>query len=134
MAKQSIKYLYPFPVFEGHFDDGSVLRMSFYSPAGKPVDSDRGAHVVTETQTSVGYGQFVRIDGRWRQPALRNERKLVSGFVEHPSIGRIPYEAGQAVIKAPKRTNATLLAVRAILAQYANDHAGAVAALQAIAA
>ena len=135
MAKQSIKYLYPFPVFEGHFDDGSVLRMSFYSPAGKPVDHAAGARLVTGVTTAqmfqrqIGgkmptivnepvYGPFVRIDGRWRQPALGNDRKLISGFVEHPSIGRVAYHADQVAAKrtAKATRGALIAAMKALLA------------------
>lgn len=34
--------IWPAPVYEGRFADGTVQRMSFYSLAGKPLDFDRG--------------------------------------------------------------------------------------------
>ena len=32
------KCVYPYPVYEGHFADGSVVRMSFWTPINKPID------------------------------------------------------------------------------------------------
>ncbi len=32
------KCMYPYPVYEGHFADGSVVRMSFWTPINKPID------------------------------------------------------------------------------------------------
>ncbi len=40
------KSIWPAPVYEGRFADGTVQRMSFYSLAGKPIDFDRGRHGV----------------------------------------------------------------------------------------
>lgn len=47
MAKQSIatirrKALYPWPVYQAEFHDGTVGRMTFYQEAGKPWDFARG--------------------------------------------------------------------------------------------
>ena len=187
MAKD--KFIRPSPVFEGHFSDGTTLRMSFPSPVGKPIKAEIGAALVTNVATAqienrrklveyavaigelvtlvnyrhrdkVGgtyseqsrrleriehrkhfitiaepvYGEWQRIDGRWRQPAMRNDRKLVAGYVEHPSLGRVEYQPQTLAAKAPKRANATLLAIRAILAKHQGDNAAAIAALRQIAA
>lgn len=50
------KALYPIPVYEAHFADGTVRRMSFYQEAGKPWDFERGAQVCA----SVGRGIAVQ--------------------------------------------------------------------------
>ncbi len=47
MAKQSIatirrKALYPWPVYQAEFQDGTIGRMTFYQEAGKPWDFQRG--------------------------------------------------------------------------------------------
>lgn len=44
MAKKSY---WPAPVYEGRFDGGEVIRMSFWSQEGKPVDIRRGYRLVT---------------------------------------------------------------------------------------
>jgi len=35
---QAHKALYPYPVYEAHFADNTVLRMSFWTKAGQPFD------------------------------------------------------------------------------------------------
>jgi len=37
--------IYPCPVYEAHFADGTVGRCSFYSPVGKPIDFEHGRRV-----------------------------------------------------------------------------------------
>jgi len=59
------KAMYPQPVYVAHFIDGTAKRMSFYSPADKPLDTERGRAVAL----SVAFGkQFiaghVEIEGR----------------------------------------------------------------------
>lgn len=40
--------MYPQPVFEGHFPDGTVRRLTFFSEKGKPVDVGRGKRLMTQ--------------------------------------------------------------------------------------
>ena len=40
------KCVYPYPVYEAHFSDNTVARLSFWSRAGKPLDVDRGRRLV----------------------------------------------------------------------------------------
>jgi hypothetical protein len=42
MARRNLTGIWPAPVYVGTFADGEVVRMSFWSQQGKPIDFDRG--------------------------------------------------------------------------------------------
>lgn len=46
MAKEKFKSMWPYPVYVATFADGTTQRMSFASPAGKPIDFDRGRRLL----------------------------------------------------------------------------------------
>ena len=101
MPKQSMaqirKCVYPHPVYEAHFSDGTVARMSFWSAAGKPWDFNRG----------------------WRVLATAYRKQIVAGYVEqNPDDLREPWVriadpffTGEAIApqkRKPKRYKETL--------------------------
>ena len=98
---QARKGMWPGPVYEGHFADGTIGRMSFWSKARKPLDFDRGRCVVTKCH-------------------LWCDKVLVDGWVEPPDAARIqdPFFNGGITtatpIKAQPRFNAK--AARAAIA------------------
>ena len=83
------KCTYPYPVYEAHFEDNTVLRMSFWTKAGQPFDFVTGrAHCEIATLA----------------PA-------VDGFIEHDVPGqpwlrvRDPHFSGAAVETVKPRIN-----------------------------
>ena len=58
------KGMWPGPVYEAHFGDGTIGRMSFWSKEGKPFDFSRGRLVCSKVTTARG-------------------KAIVDGFVEH---------------------------------------------------
>lgn len=61
MSKVSFRRgICPFPVYEGHFEDGRMLRMSFWSRWKKPLDIARGRRMVMLVGQSRGYGEMLR--------------------------------------------------------------------------
>ncbi len=99
MPKQSMtqirKCVYPHPVYEAHFSDGTVARMSFWSQADKPWDFHRG----------------------WRVLATAYRKPIVAGYVEHDDPAKPwvripdPLFTGEAMApqkRKPKRYKDTL--------------------------
>ena len=87
------KCMYPYPVYEAHFEDNTVLRMSFWTKAGQPFDFVTGrAHCEIATLA----------------PA-------VDGFIEHDVPGqpwlrvRDPHFSGAAVETVKPRINGVKL-------------------------
>ena len=85
------KGMWPGPVYEGHFDDGTVGRMSFWSKTGKPFDFGRGRRVVGLCTPHRG-------------------KQMVAGYVERDVPGepwmRVPdpfFTNGAVEHKAPRR-------------------------------
>lgn len=100
------KCMYPYPVYEAHFADNTVLRMSFWTKAGQPFDFVTGrTHCEIATLA----------------PA-------VDGFIEHDMPGRPwlrvrdPRFSGEAVETVKPRINGTKLkkAALRIVEQSAN--------------
>lgn len=56
------KCVYPYPVYEAHFADNTVARMSFYTQAGKPTDFERGRNLLARTYRKPVVGGYVEID------------------------------------------------------------------------
>ena len=102
------KCIYPYPTYEAHFADNTVLRMSFWSKAGQPFDFVTGRAHCEIAMLS---------------PA-------VDGFIEHDDPGapwlrvRDPHFSGEAVepMKAKPRINGAELkkAALAVVEQSAN--------------
>ena len=103
---QARKCLHPYPVYEAHFADRTVARMSFWTPAKGPIDHAAGRRAC-EAYKGV--------------PA-------VNGFVEHDDPGkpwlrvRDPHFSGEAIETARPRINGTKLkkAALAVVEQIAN--------------
>ena len=82
------KCIYPYPVYEGHFADGSVVRMSFWTPINKPIDFTIG-QIHCE---------------------LYKLAPVIDGFVERGDPGspwhrvRDPYFSGEAVYADPVKS------------------------------
>lgn len=90
---QARKALYPYPVYEAHFADNTVLRMSFWTKAGQPFDFGTGrAHC-----------------------EIAMLAPAVDGFIEHDDPSkpwlrvRDPHFSGEAVEVAKPRINGTKL-------------------------
>ena len=100
------KALYPYPVYEAHFADNTVARMSFWTKAGKPFDFASGR----------------------RCCELHRGMAAIAGFVEHDDPGKPwvrvadPYFTGEAVEpeKAkPKATRKEIIKELARITDYA---------------
>ncbi len=103
---QARKCTYPYPVYESRFPDGSVVRMSFWTKAGKPFDFASGR----------------------RSCELHKGMTAIAGFVEHDDLGKPwvrvadPYFSGEVVepVRAkPKATRKEIIKELARLADYA---------------
>lgn len=92
--------MYPAPVYEAHFADGSVRRMSFFQIPGKPWDFERGARLCAACGRGVSFDHYHRL-GVVEGPA---HPAIVDGYVWHNdkvddaplTIVRDPRFAGQA--------------------------------------
>lgn len=66
---------WPAPVYEAHFDNGKVYRMTFWTPHGKPIMVDRAR----------------RLFGPFPTPGVINPNaRMTMGYVEHNVPGK-PY-------------------------------------------
>ena len=90
---QARKALHPFPVYEAHFADNTVLRMSFWTKAGQPFDFVTGrAHC-----------------------EIAMLAPAVDGFIEHDDSSkpwvrvRDPRFSGEAIEAIKPRTNGVKL-------------------------
>ena len=87
------KCLYPYPVYEARFTDGTVVRMSFWTKAGTPFDFASGR----------------------RSCELHKGMAAIAGFVEHDDPGKPwvrvadPYFTGEAVEPVKPRINGAKL-------------------------
>ena len=90
---QARKALYPYPTYEARFADRSVVRMSFWTKAGKPFDFASGR----------------------RSCELHKGMAAVDGFIEHDDQGkpwvrvRDPHFSGEPVEVATPRINGAKL-------------------------
>lgn len=70
--------IWPPPVYEAHYQDGSTLRMSFWTQAGKPVDATRGRALCSHHRQPVD-GYVIQGDKRMRdlhfEPAAQEAPK-----------------------------------------------------------
>ncbi len=95
---QARKALHPYPVYEAHFADNTVLRMSFWTKAGQPFDFETGrAHC-----------------------EIAMLAPAVDGFIEHDDSSkpwlrvRDPHFTGKAVEVAKPRINGAKLKKAAV--------------------
>ena len=103
---QARKCLYPYPVYEAHFADNTVARLSFWTTRGKAIDFDGGRRIC-----EIIFGK----------PA-------VNGFVEHDDPAEPWYRkqdpefSGEAIDTAKPRVNGAKLkkAALRIVEQSAN--------------
>lgn len=96
------KAIFPAPVYEAHFADNTVARMSFWQASGKPYDFARGRKLLAQA-----YGL-----------------PIVNGFVEHDMAGkpwlreRDPAFMPQAAVAMPRPSYKAIVAqAREALAQ-----------------
>ena len=59
--------IYPAPVYVATFPDGQVIRMSFWTKAGKPLDHERGR----------------RLCASWHRTMTGQSLDIVAGHIEH---------------------------------------------------
>ena len=77
---QARKCLYPYPVYEAHFADNTVGRLSFWSPRNKPIDFDAGRAISEIIFGKAAINGFVERDVPG-QPWLRVRDPRFSGEV-----------------------------------------------------
>lgn len=76
------KSIWPAPVYEGRFADGTVQRMSFYSLANKPLDFGRGRRGVCLRESGISAvdiicGQVEIGDETFADPYFSNVQPLI---------------------------------------------------------
>lgn len=97
---QARKCLYPYPVYEAHFEDRTVARMSFWTPAKGPIDHAAGRRACEAYKLA---------------PA-------VDGFTEHDDPGkpwvrvRDPHFSGAAIETVKPRISKAKLQKVALIA------------------
>lgn len=71
--KVTRKSVWPAPIYEAHMSDGEVIRMSFHSPVGKPLDMARARRLVLScTSQPMGWTAILRQRaGTWKAPIIR---------------------------------------------------------------
>ena len=75
---QPRKCLYPYPVYEAHFADNTVSRLSFWSPRSKPIDFEAGRRICEIIFGKPTVNGFVERDDP-AEPWYRNQDPLFSG-------------------------------------------------------
>ena len=85
---QARKCLYPYPVYEAHFADNTVGRLSFWSPRNKPIDFDAGRAISEIIFGKPAVNGFVERDVPG-QPWLRVRDPRFSGEAVQPAKPRI---------------------------------------------
>ena len=104
------KGTWPAPVYEAHFTDGTVSRMSFWTQAGKPFDLDRGRGLFNP-------GVAIR-----QARACFEGKTLAMGYVEHDVPGKEfvrfadPFFTGDTMPTTPKKRH-TIKQARAIISE-----------------
>lgn len=123
------KGIYPWPVYEAHFSDGTVSRMSFWCRADKPIDFAHGRRLSDLCGRHVPENKVAQYLAANRPP-----RAMLAGFVCLPDGRRIqdPMTANK-IVRMPL-PNAKKAAALALAMLQAGDVDGAAAALRAIAA
>lgn len=86
MAKS---YLYPFPVYEALLSNGEEVRLSFWSPANRPIDMEAGRRAIMATSAALSdKTQWVKEADGWHNRYIP-QAEIICGYVEHASIGRV---------------------------------------------
>ena len=101
------KGIYPAPVYEAHFADGSIGRCSFWSPVGKPIDFEHGRRVAAQLWSRPSIDSVaLKSQSTARNAASFFEthppKPVNFGWVEHETIGRVYHLPGSAPIKAAR--------------------------------
>ena len=119
------KCVYPFPVYEAHFADNTVLRMSVWQAAGKPWDFARCRKLL---ETSHSGGSKV---GPWPAGVL-----IVDGYLEQDVPNkpwlrlRDPLFSGEEAAKRTRKPQAKVV-LRQVLAYIDGEHSDAAVIEQA---
>ena len=102
------KGMWPGPVYEAHFGNGRVIRMSFWSRDGKLYDFARGRKVcglvsklpLVEPWTAITKGYVVRNGTRYLDPLFRNGagEKLIQKLPQKRRNGKELEAALQALV------------------------------------
>jgi len=140
--------IYPAPIYEAHFADGTIGRCSFWSAAGKPINFAYGKRAVAavfarpECQVWRPKPTVRLYAGNGEEPAIYTpiERAddpatfwtitapradIVRGFVEHESIGRIEdSDAARASLAKPRKPAAGDPRLREIALKIAREFDG----------
>ena len=93
------KGMMPGPIYEAHFADGSIGRMSFWSKVGKPFDFERGRRVLS----------------------MCYEKPIIAGYVERDAAGEPwirmpdPFFTNGAVEQETRRKRVTARQLRTAL-------------------
>ena len=100
------KCVYPYPVYEAHFADNTVARMSFWTPINRPLDFTRGCAHCELYRLAPAIDGFIEVDDP------------VNGW----SRTRDPHFSGEATETAKPRVNGAKLkkAALRIVEQSAN--------------
>jgi hypothetical protein len=102
----SKKGIWPPPVYEAHFSDGAIERISFWSPEGKPIVFAHGRTVIEALCLTI-WDEERRTwerspDGSWQGRWARDtKRHIVAGYVEHETIGRIEDKPEARIAQVP---------------------------------
>lgn len=101
-------------IFEGHFSNGRVLRMSFWSPKGKPIDGSLGAALVTNVATAARGGPTTRThyfiredfdDGNRHYHTLQEVSRITAERLGPERVEAIEEKIGPAVYGPPVRVD-----------------------------
>ena len=121
------KCIHPHPVYEAHFADGTVRRMSFWQRDGKPWDFDSGQRTCT---LGPAWNYRAACMGRAipRQPAAIPDGYIFHGdkLVRDPAFNGQPFYAMAATVSEPvKPKRKTVKLYRDALAAMLNGQPGA---------
>lgn len=77
---QLAKGIRPYPVYEAHFDDGEILRMSFWHKAGAPWDFDAPRTMLWKARAFRGFKPSLHSPAK---PEPTPGIRITNGFIEH---------------------------------------------------
>ena len=131
------KAMNPAPVFEAQYENGDVMRASFFNEKGRALDIENGLRTCNVLYNAKLFDRMndarIRANHNFKESygpdelsAIHQERvafiksntpALLAGWVEHPTIGRIEYQSLIPAVKAKaKKINKAQEALRAIVA------------------
>lgn len=125
--------VWPPPVYEGTFADGSVLRMSFHQKAGKPIDFARGRRLLAASGRTLRVPiKGTKFNPRGQQFELKqyDPAPLISGVVcigDETHIDPMT-DAPAPKVKKPSMADAVKRALRSL---ESGDAAAAISLLRA---